>query len=294
MVISPDLETLQYKTIRGVKYFELFAEEIKQEILPGLYMKALGYNGTTPGPTIIVNPGDHVNIRVYNKLSEPTSVHWHGVDVPNEMDGVPDIEPSSMIYPESYFDYQFHVKNPPGTHMYYSYFSPDKQIMKGLMGGFIIQKPNDLIDRDYFLMLQEFKLVGLELKKVTKGEYDIDVSSKEFNFHLINGKAYPFLTSMEVNAGEQVRIRLANSMVSCHSMHLHGHQFCITATDGNERSTTMVIRKNTLNVAPGETWDIELNGNNPGIWPFHSSIPYQVTNNNNGVLGGMMTNLEYK
>ncbi len=92
MVITPDLANLLYKMINNVKYFELIAEPVKRELLPGFFINALGYNGTTPGPTIQVYPGDYVNIRVYNRLSEATSVHWHGLDVPNEMDGVPEIE----------------------------------------------------------------------------------------------------------------------------------------------------------------------------------------------------------
>lgn len=97
MVITPDISNLPYKEIKGVKYFELVAEKVERELLPGLFIKAWGYNGSTPGPTIQVYPGDYVNFRVYNKLTEPTSIHWHGLDVPNVMDGVPDVEPSPKI-----------------------------------------------------------------------------------------------------------------------------------------------------------------------------------------------------
>lgn len=89
MVITPDLQNLSYSVKYGVKCFELVAEPVKQEILPGVFMNAWGYNGSSPGPTIIVYPGDYVKIRVYNKLPEPTSVHWHGLNIPNNMDGVP-------------------------------------------------------------------------------------------------------------------------------------------------------------------------------------------------------------
>ncbi|GAA0392100.1 multicopper oxidase domain-containing protein [Paenibacillus motobuensis] len=94
MIITPNVPNLPHTLQDGFKHFELIAEPVKQEILPGLFLKAWGYNGTTPGPTILVNPGDWVNIRVYNRLPVPTSVHWHGLNVPNAMDGVPEVEPS--------------------------------------------------------------------------------------------------------------------------------------------------------------------------------------------------------
>ena len=99
----------------GIKLFELTAEPVNREILPGLFIKGWGYNGSIPGPTIEVNSGDYVIIRVINYLPEPTSVHWHGLDVLNIMDGVPDVEPSPQSGPSEYFDYQFRITNPPGV-----------------------------------------------------------------------------------------------------------------------------------------------------------------------------------
>ncbi|MEL7656858.1 MAG: multicopper oxidase domain-containing protein, partial [Bacillota bacterium] len=121
MVITPNVPILPYKIKNGIKFFELTAEPVEREILPGLFIKGWGYNGTIPGPTIEVNPGDYVIIRVVNYLPEATSVHWHGLDVPNIMDGVPEVEPSPQIGPGQYFDYQFRITNPPGTHMYHTH-----------------------------------------------------------------------------------------------------------------------------------------------------------------------------
>jgi FtsP/CotA-like multicopper oxidase with cupredoxin domain len=132
MVISNDIATLDYTMIKGKKYFELYAQKVKQEILPGLYINAWGYNGSTPGPTIIVNHGDIVVLRVHNELEMPTSVHWHGLNVPNVMDGVPEVEPSPKIEPGKYFDYSFKIINPPGTHMYHTHFMALEQSMMGL------------------------------------------------------------------------------------------------------------------------------------------------------------------
>ncbi|WP_243158050.1 multicopper oxidase domain-containing protein [Aminipila terrae] len=112
MIITPNINNLPFMIQNGIKYFELIAEPVEQEILPGLFIKGWGYNGSIPGPTIQVKSGDYVNIRVINYLPEPTSVHWHGLDVPNNMDGVPDVEPSPKIRPGEYFDYQFRITNP--------------------------------------------------------------------------------------------------------------------------------------------------------------------------------------
>lgn len=295
MVISPDLNNLQYREIHGVKYYELIAEEVKQEILPGVFIKAWGYNGSTPGPTIQVYPGDYVNIRLYNKLPEPTSIHWHGMDVPNVMDGVPDVQPSPKINPGSFFDYRFQVINPPGTHMYHTHFLSHKQLMMGLEGGLIILNPyGENSDRDYFIMLQEFKVEDIPMGTVNHGFYKINPMEHDFNFFTINGKCFPYTTPLAVEFGEKVRIRLANSMMNAHPMHLHGHQFDIVAADGNLIPQSYFIKKNAVNVASGETWDVEFLANNPGIWPLHCHIPHHMSNNMTDTSGGMFTTVIYK
>lgn len=295
MVISPDLDLLKYKEIHGVKYFELTAEEVKHEILPGVYIKAWGYNGSTPGPTLQVYPGDFVNIRVYNKLSEPTSVHWHGMDVPNVMDGVPEVEPSPLIEPGSFFDYRFPIVNPPGTHMYHTHFMSHKQQMMGMMGGLIILNPyDDDCDRDYFLMVQEFKVEDLPSGTISQGEFKLDPMSHEFNFFTLNGKCFPNVSPLSVRFGEKVRVRFANAMMNAHPMHIHGHQFTIVASDGNPLIKTNYIKKNTVNVASGETWDVEFLANNPGIWPLHCHISHHMTNNMTVAMGGMTTTVIYQ
>lgn len=295
MIISPDLNNLQYKEIHGLKYFELIAEEVNQEILPGVFFKVWGYNGSTPGPTIQVYPGDYVNIRLYNNLPEPTSIHWHGMDVPNVMDGVPDVEPSPQINPGSFFDYRFQVINPPGTHMYHSHFMSHKQQMMGLEGGLIILSPyGKTSDRDYFIMLQEFKAEDMSMGIVNQGVYKINTMEHDFNFFTMNGKCYPYTTPLAVKYGEKVRIRLANAMMNAHPMHLHGHQFDIIAADGNSISQLEIIKKNAINVASGETWDVEFYSNNPGIWPFHCHIPHHMSNNMSDTSGGMFTTIIYE
>ncbi|WP_435162999.1 multicopper oxidase family protein [Paenibacillus glycanilyticus] len=294
MVITPDIPNLPFIKKNGIKYFELNVEPVKQEILPGLFINAFGYNGSSPGPTIVVNPGDYVQIRVYNKLTEATSVHWHGLDVPNVMDGVPEAEPSPAIQPGSYFDYHFRIINPPGTHMYHSHMHSVKQIMMGLGGALIITDPKGTyIQRDYFIMLQEFKLKGLKKGEVMQGVYDLDPLTDDFNFFTMNGRCFPFTSPLPVRYGESVRIRLGNLMMNAHPIHLHGQQFVVTATDGNSLTLHNRYLKNTILVGSGETYDIEFKAHNPGNWLFHCHIPHHMANNFTENLGGMTTTIRY-
>ncbi len=295
MVVTPGISDLESKVVGGIRYFELFAEPVMWEILKGVYINGWGYNGSIPGPTIKAYSGETVNIRVINKLPEDTTVHWHGLDVPNIMDGVPDVEPSPKIKPGHYFDYQFRITNPPGTHMYHTHFNSAKQQMMGLSGAFIVLggSRRNTVDRDYFLMLYDFSLKGLPMGEVKPGIYELDTMTKDFNFFTINGKCYPETQRLSVRQGDRVRIRLGNTMHDAHPMHIHGHQFIITACDGNTVVTNQ-IKKNTVNVASGETYDIEFIANNPGNWPFHCHIPHHMANNMQLDMGGMVTVLAYE
>ncbi len=293
MLRSPDIELLPFKTLRGVKYFELVAEEIKQEILPGIFIHAWGYNGSTPGPLIVVNPGDYVTIRVHNKLLEPTGIEWHGLDFPVLRNGGTECNCGQLIDPGESYDYQFKIQSAPGTHMYHAHSSFINQTMMGLVGGFIVQKPVDIIDEDYFVMLSEFKLLNMPSGFLAEGVYDIDPGSHYFNFHTMNGKCYPMISPIEVKLGEQIRIRLANGFSNVHPIHLHGHQFLVTASDGNELPKTLMLKKNTLQIAAGECWDIEFNANNKGCWPLHCAIPHHMSNNMIAKEGGLFTFVKY-
>ncbi|MCL4440940.1 MAG: multicopper oxidase domain-containing protein, partial [Firmicutes bacterium] len=282
MVITPDVPNLPFILRNGIKYFQLVAEPVQREILRGLFIKGWGYNGSIPGPTIQVYPGDYVYIRVYNRLPEATSIHWHGLDVPNVMDGVPDVEPSPKIEPNCYFDYHFKIINPPGTHMYHTHHGTAKQEMMGLGGAFIILEPEEYksnIHRDYFIMLQEFRVKGLKEGEIKPGVYDVDPYAHDFNFSTMNCRSFPFTTPLHVNYGDNVRIRLGNIVEKAHPIHIHGHQFAVTAADGNKIPYHNQMLKNTVLVASGETWDIEFAANNPGIWPFHCHIPHHMSNN---------------
>lgn len=292
--MTPGIEDLSFTLRNGIKYFELVAEPVKQEILPGIFIKGWGYNGSIPGPTIKVCPGDYVNIRVYNCLPEPTSVHWHGLDVPVVMDGVPDVQPSPLIEPNHYFDYHFEIVNPPGTHMYHSHHNTAKQEMMGLAGGFIILDKDNSNIRDYFLIVQEFAVKGLKHGEIEEGYFEIDPLNDRASFFTINGRSFPYTLPLYTSLGDIVRVRFANPSAMEHPMHLHGHQFYVTALDGNSIREGCQLLRNTIPVASGETADIEFLSNNPGIWPLHCHIPHHMANNHTKETGGMITTVIYR
>lgn len=294
MVVTPGVQNLPYKIKNGVKFFELIAQPVEREILPGIFIKGWGYNGSIPGPTIEVNPGDYVIIRVVNYLPDATSVHWHGLGVPNRMDGVPDVEPSPQIGPGQYFDYQFSITNLPGTHMYHTHMDSSRQQMMGLGGAFLITEPQNDNCKDYFYMLQEFKLKDLEDGEVKPGTYDLDPHSMDFNFFTMNGRCFPFMDPIKVREGERIRVRFGNIAHNAHPMHIHGHQFAITASDGNFIHPSNRLIKNTISVASGETYDVEFYAGNPGIWPLHCHIPHHMSNNMTKPMGGMATTVVYE
>lgn len=297
MVITPGIKYLPYTYDDGIKYFTLIAEEIVWELVDGIFVRAWGYNGSTPGPTIRVFPGDKVCIRVINHLSERTSVHWHGLEVPNIMDGVPPIEPSPYIEPGEYFDYTFTISNPPGTYMYHSHVNVSVQDNAGLLGGLIVEDPrmqNRKKYKDYLCLLQEWAIGALPWGNLTKGTYDLTFVKPEFNFFTINGKCYPDTKPLPVEYGDTVRVRFGNIQMNHHPMHLHGHQFRVVGADGFPIARDTQIYKNTILVASGETWDIRFLANNEGIWPFHCHMPHHVTNNGAPPVGGMFTTVNYQ
>jgi FtsP/CotA-like multicopper oxidase with cupredoxin domain len=112
-VITPDVPDLPFEMDGTVKVFRLKAEPLKRKIAPFKTIDAWGYNGSCPGPTIQINQGDRVRIIVENALPESTSMHWHGLEVPIEQDGVPYVS-QKPIAPGETYTYEFTV-NQEGT-----------------------------------------------------------------------------------------------------------------------------------------------------------------------------------
>ena len=236
-------------------------------------MTAWAYNGMVPGPLIRATEGDKVKILVKNNLSEPTTIHWHGIQVPNNMDGIPD-ETQEPIQPGETFTYEF-VAKPAGTYWYHSHYDSDKQISVGLSGAFIIDPKGGLAskpDIDKVLMLNEWRVIDGQTYAA------MPATGMDGNFFTINGKAFPDTETLNVKVGEKVRLRFIGSGQMIHPMHLHGFPFKIVATDGNDVPESAQWTKDTVSVAPGERYDIEFTPDRPGKWMLHCHIPHHTTN----------------
>lgn len=260
-VVTPNGETLAWKMVKGVKEFHLIVEQIDWEIAPGMVVKAWGYNGRTPGPTIEAVEGDRVRILVTNKLEEPTAVHWHGLILPSGMDGVSGLS-QPPILPGETFAYEFTLKQ-HGTQMYHSHGDEMVQIGLGAMGFFIIhpKKRAHRIDRDFVLFVNEWAV------EPGSSRPDPNVMT-EFNIFTFNSRAFPGTAPLIAKTGDRVRVRIGNIGQESHPIHLHGHSFRVVATDGGDIPASAQRPETTVLVSPGQTADFEFIAN-AGDWALH-------------------------
>lgn len=262
---------LPYVMKDGVKEFHLIAEEIDHEFAPGSKAKCWGYNGSTPGPTIEAVEGDRVRILVTNKLPEHTSVHWHGILLPSGMDGVGGLSQPDILPGETYA-YEFTLRQ-HGTHMYHPHADEMTQMAVGMMGMFIIHPKNgeaEPIDRDFVILLHNWAL--------HPGTYRPDPSiMTEFDLWTFNSKVFPAIDPMVVKTGQRVRIRLGNLSMWNHPIHLHGHQFLVTGSDGGRWPKALWRPEVTEIVGVGQTRDIEFVAT-PGDWAFHCHMSHHTMN----------------
>ncbi len=271
-VVTPNGATLPYRMVGGVKEFHLTAEPVKREFVDGFQVNCWGYNGMTPGPTIEAFEGDRVRILVTNHLPEGTSIHWHGVILPNGMDGVSGLT-QPKIAPGETFAYEFTLKQ-NGTLMYHPHFDEMVQIALGMHGFFVIH-PRDAgtrrVDRDFAIFLNEWFI------KPGASTPDPTVML-DFNVFTFNSRVFPGTEPLLVRTGDRVRIRIANLTMDSHPIHIHGHKFYVTGTDAGPIQESAWIPENTVNVPVGSTRDIELVADNPGDWAFHCHKSHHVMN----------------
>ena len=280
----------------ATREFTLEAKEVDWELYPGTTVKAWTFNGTVPGPEIRVTEGDLVRVTLKNSLPAPTSIHWHGIDVPNNMDGVPGVT-QDAVPPGGTFTYEFVATN-PGTRWYHSHQDAEIQVPLGLFGAFIVEPktpPQGAVqyDREFTYILSEWSLALTP--DVATGDATLPLSgpgaahSKEpdFDLFLMNGHAGEAIEPVTVKTGDRVRIRLINAGSLVHTMHTHGHSFKVIATDGNFIPPAQQLTKDSVTLGPSERVDIELLANNPGVWMFHCHIEHHMAN-------GMMTFIRYE
>ena len=264
--------SLPWKMVGGVKEYRLTAEAVDHEFAPGCRAKCWGYNGTTPGPTIEAFEGDRVRILVTNNLPEPTSIHWHGILLPNGMDGVSGLN-QPAIGPGETWAYEFTLRQ-HGTHMYHPHADEMTQMAFGMMGMLIVHPRNveqPAVDRDFAFMLHNWAL--------HPGTYRPDPSiMTEFNLWTFNSKVYPATDPLVVRLGERVRIRIGNLSMYNHPIHLHGHRFWVTGSDGGRWPRSAWRPEVTEIIGVGQVRDIEFVADNPGDWALHCHMSHQTMN----------------
>src|SRR5439155_7450185 len=227
IVETPDVPSLPYTLESGVKVFHLVAEPVKRKIVPYRTMDVWGYNGTCPGPTIQVVQGDRVRIVLDNHLPESTTMHWHGFEIPVQMDGMPYIS-QKPVPPGGRFTYEFDLHQ-HGTFFYHAHGA--MQEMMGMIGMFVMHPRISYaspVDHDFGIILQEWA--------VLPGSSVPNTANMEFNWLTFNGIASPMTTPMLVRLGSRVRIRIVNLGMDHHPIHLHGHTFAVTGTEGGRLS----------------------------------------------------------
>jgi len=272
-------QPLEYELDRGVKVFRLEASVIRWNILSDQQVEAYAFNRQVPGPRIEVTEGDRVRIVVTNRLPESTTVHWHGLVVPNAMDGPAEIT-QDPIEPGDSYTYEYTVRD-PGTFMYHTHDHPDRQQALGLYGALIVKPKDEARDRrlgyqhDVVIQLQEW----LEREGYTYPAMLMEGGLP--NFFTINGKAYPDTEPIRMRVGERVRVRFIGTNNNfIHPMHIHGGPFEIVETDGNSVPEGARLLKDTVNVGPGERYDVIWTARRPGKWLLHCHIPHHTTNEN--------------
>jgi zinc transporter ZupT len=272
----------------GTKQYNLTASAFPWEVYPGQVVNAWGYNKQVPGPVIRLKVGEKVAIVLHNQLPQPTTLHLHGLALPNSMDGIPNVT-QKPIPPGGSFTYRFTVTPQMiGTHLYHSHVNEDFQMDQGLHGVLIVDPatPSSNYDIDAVYEIASWKINNSETE----------------NVFTMNGKAFPEAPELNVKQGQRVLVRLINaSAEEFHTIHLHGYTFQVVSQDGNPLDHPQSL--NTVTLGPGETVDIAFKADNPGKWMFHCHVLDHTVNpgeNGDGSaqhmadMGGLMTFINVK
>ncbi|MDB6171952.1 MAG: multicopper oxidase protein [Chthoniobacteraceae bacterium] len=278
-VVTLNGSTMPWKLVDGVKVIHMTCDEVWHEFVPktssneALRAQCWGYNKQVHGPTIEAVEGDRLRIYVTNNLPAPTSVHWHGIILPNGMDGVGGLT-QKAIQPGETFKYEFTLWQ-QGTFMYHSHHDEMTQMALGMLGVIVIhprEPKGPPIDRDFVYMLSEWRI-----DPGTSRPNPVEMT--DFNILTLNAKAYPGTAPMIIQKGDRVRIRIGNlSAMDHHPIHFHGHKWWVTETDGGVVPETARWPETTVLVPVGTTRTVEWIANNPGDWAFHCHMTHHVMN----------------
>jgi len=268
-MVTPDVADLPHRMEGGVKVFEFAAEPVKRKIAPFKTIEAWGYNGSIPGPTIQVQRGDRVRVFFENRLPESTTLHWHGLEIPLEQDGVPFISQKPVAPGEKYV-YEFTVHQ-EGTFFYHAHSA--MQEMMGQIGFFVAHPEKDYkprVHHDYGLILQEWAVLPNNTVPNT--------AAMEFNWLTFNGVSAPMTTPLLARLGSRVRLRILNLGMDHHPVHLHGNQFVLTGTEGGRAPESTWFPMNTVLVGVAQARVVEFEAKYPGSWMIHCHLPHHMMN----------------
>ena len=277
-VITTDIGDLPYTMDGDIKVFHLIAQVIAQQISPDKRIDVWGFNGSAPGPTIQVTQGDRVRVIFDNQLPEPSSIHWHGFEDQIQYDGQPGIS-QPAVKPGGRFIYEFNIHQ-EGTYFYHSHMA--MQEMAGMLGAFIMHPKEPYqphCDKDFAISLQEYAVLPNNTVPNTM--------NMEFNWLVLNGKAGPANTPLIVRLGDRVRVRFINLGMDHHPMHIHGHTFYTTGTEGGRIPEAGWWPGNTVLVGVAQSRTVEFVANNPGDWMLHCHLPHHMMNQMSSNVGKM-------
>ncbi len=266
--------TCPWRVNNGVKEFHLVAEPVEREIAPGMVARLWGYNGQSPGPTIEVVEGDRVRIFVTNKLPEHTTIHWHGQRLPNGMDGVGGLNQKQIPVGKT-FVYEFEARR-PGTFMYHPHADEMVQMAMGMMGFWVthpkVKHPHIAdVQRDFCFLLNAFDIEpGASVPKIN--------TMLDFNLWTWNSRAFPGIDSLNVRLGDRVRVRVGNLTMTNHPIHIHGHEFEVTGTDGGPTPPGSRWPEVTTDVAVGQMRQLEFIADEEGDWAMHCHKSHHTMN----------------
>jgi len=264
--------TLPWRMNEDWKEFHLVAEPVVRELAPGMKAHLWGYNGQSPGPTIEAVEGDKMRIFVTNKLPEHTTVHWHGMLVPSGMDGVGGLT-QPHIQPGKTFVYEFQLTK-SGTFMYHPHSDEMVQMAMGMMGMFVVHPRNPKfmrVDRDFVFMLGSYRIdPGSYLPKVAE--------MLDFNLWTFNSRVFPGIDHIPVRKGDRVRVRIANLTMTNHPIHMHGHHFSVTCTDGGWVPESARWPETTIDLPVGAIRAYDFVADVPGDWALHCHKSHHTMN----------------
>jgi hypothetical protein len=211
---------------------------------------------------------------VTNRLPLATSVHWHGLYLPNGMDGVAGLTQPYIKVGET-TKYEWTLRQ-YGSFMFHAHHDEMTQMGMGLIGMFVVHprnpSPDYRVDRDFSLMVSEWSVKAGTMRPNT-------LEMNDFNILTINGKVFPSTAPLVCKTGDRVRIRVGNlGAMDHHPMHIHGHHFRVTATDGEDIPLSAQWPETTVLVAVGQTRNLELITDAPGDWPFHCHMTHHTMN----------------